>query len=114
MDKEIIKLLKDVIISIDTIESYIGSKKIFIDYNSSLLLQDAVERNIITIGEVMNILLKRIPEIPITNARKAVNARNRLTHGYDDIDNSQVWNIVINHLPILKTEVEGLLNETKN
>lgn len=114
MDKEIAKLLKDILMSIESIETYIGSKKIFTDYNDSLLLQDAVERNIITIGEVMNILLKKIPDIQITNARKVVNARNRLTHGYDDIDNSQVWNIVINHLPLLKAEVEKLLNETKN
>ena len=114
MDKEIAKLLKDVLMSIESIETYIGPKKIFSDYTDSLLLQDAVERNIITIGEVMNILLKKIPDIPISNARKAVNARNRLTHGYDDIDNSQVWNIVINHLPLLKTEVEKLLNETTN
>ena len=39
-----------------------------------------------------------------------VDARNRLTHGYDEIENTQVWNIVINHLPILKFEVENLLN----
>jgi uncharacterized protein with HEPN domain len=74
------------------------------------LLQDAVERNIITIGEAMNALLKLDPEIPILNARRVVDARNKLTHGYDEIENVQVWNIIINHLPKLKTEVDILLN----
>jgi len=95
---------------VQTIDNYIGQKKVFADYNSNLLLQDATERNLITIGEAMNLLLKRVPEIPITNARRIVDARNRLTHGYDEIESTQIWNIVINHLPLLKAEVKELLN----
>lgn len=109
MDNDKKKLLKDILICLDNIENYIGEKKVFTDYDANLLLQDAVERNLITIGEAMNSLLKRVPEIPITNARRVVDARNRLTHGYDEIENLQVWNIVIKHLPILKVEVETLL-----
>lgn len=93
------------------IETYIGTEKVFSHYDSNFLLQDAVERNLITIGEATGSLLKRMPETPISNARKAVDARNRLTHGYDEIDNAQVWNIVIKHLPIMKFEVEKLLNQ---
>jgi uncharacterized protein with HEPN domain len=110
MDNDIKKLLKDILMCIENIENYIGDKKIFAEYNENFLLQDAVERNLITIGEAMNSLLKRMPEIPVTNARKIVDARNRLTHGYDEIDNTQVWNIVINYLPILKAEAETLIN----
>ena len=73
------------------------------------MLQDAVERNLITIGEAMNLLLKKEPEIPISNARRIVDTRNRLTHGYDEIEVTQIWNIVINHLPLLKNEVKKLL-----
>jgi uncharacterized protein with HEPN domain len=109
MDNEIKKLLQDLLICIDTIETYIGEKKVFDNYDSNLLLQDAVERNLITIGEAMNLLLKKEPEILITNARRIVDVRNRLTHGYDEIENTQVWNIVINHLPLLRAEVITLL-----
>lgn len=111
MDNDIKKLLKDISMSIENIESYLGANKIFEKYDANLLLQDAVERNLITIGEAMNVLLKKMPTIDITNARKAVDTRNRLTHGYDEIENVQVWNILIKHLPILKSEVETLLNE---
>ncbi len=106
---EIKKLLKDIDICIEHIDKYIGAEKIFSNYESNLLLQDAVERNLITIGEAMNNLLKRKPDIAISNSRKIVDTRNRLTHSYDDIENVQVWSIVIKHLPILKQEVMLLL-----
>lgn len=81
MDNEIKKLLKDILICLEKIENYTGNKKIFADYSTNFILQDAIERNLITIGEAINLLIKRMPEIPITNARKMVDARNRLTHG---------------------------------
>jgi uncharacterized protein with HEPN domain len=106
---EVKKLLQDIIICLKNIENYIGENKVFTEYSENFLLQDAVERNLITLGEAMNLLLKKEPEIPISNARRIVDTRNRLTHGYDEIEVTQIWNIVINHLPLLKTEVEKLL-----
>ncbi len=111
MDNHIRKLLKDLLISIETIENYLGKERVFEMYDSNYLLQDAVERNVITIGEAMNSLLKIYPEIEISNARKIVDARNKLTHGYDEIENLQIWNILIKHLPILKIEVEKLIQQ---
>ncbi len=73
------------------------------------MLQHAIERNLEIIGEAMNNLLKIFPEIKITDARRMVNTRNKIIHGYDDIQPEQIWNIIINHLPSLKTEVKVLL-----
>ncbi len=111
MDNEVKKLLKDVLIALENIESYIGEKKLYSDYENNFLLQDAVERNLITIGEAINLLLKKESAIAISNARRIVDTRNRLTHGYDDIDCTQIWNIIINHLPTLMNEVKELLGE---
>lgn len=111
MNNEIKKLLKDILNSIEAIDNYTGLKKIFNDYDHNFLVQDAVERNLITIGEAMNGLLKIAPETSITNARKIVNTRKRLTHGYDEIDSTQIWNIIINYLPTLKVEVVKLLEQ---
>ncbi len=83
MDNEIRKLLMDVRLSMVSIEQYLGEKRIFEHYDGNHLLQDAVERNLITIGEAVNQLLKHDPKIAISNARKIVDLRNRLTHGYD-------------------------------
>ena len=105
------KILYDIKACIVNIENYIGMSKSFTAYDKNILLQDAVERNLITIGEAINTLLKLNPEVDITNARRIVNARNKLTHGYDVIENMQIWNILINHIPVLKKEVEHLLDE---
>lgn len=75
------------------------------------MLQDAVERNIEIIGEAMNNLLKIEPEIKISNSRRIVDARNKIIHGYDEIENAQIWGIIIKHLPLLKDEVSKYLNE---
>ena len=105
------KLLFDILTSINNIDNYIGKKKVFDDYENNPMLQDAVERNIEIIGEAMNKLLIIEPQINISNSRRIVDARNKIIHGYDEIENAQIWGIIINSLPILKNEVEEYLKE---
>ena len=109
MDNRTKKYLFDIITSINNIETYIGSYKSFEKYEKDGMLQDAVERNIEIIGEAMSKLLNINEEIAISNSRRIVDARNKIIHGYDEIENSQIWSIIINHLPKLKNEVEILL-----
>ncbi len=111
MDSRGKKLLFDVLSSINNIDNYIGEKKIFEEYEKNPMLQDAVERNLEIIGEAVNKLLVLIPDIPLTNSRRIVDARNKIIHGYDEIENTQVWGIIINHLPVLKQEVAHLLDQ---
>ena len=40
-------------------------------------------------------------------------ARNRLVHGYFDIDPNIIWDIVDNDLPFLKLQVENIIEEIK-
>jgi uncharacterized protein with HEPN domain len=84
---------------------------LFDRFESNQMLQDAVERNIEIIGEAINQLLKINPDIHITNARRIVDARNKIIHGYDSLEPVNIWAIVINHIPTLKQEVTDLLNE---
>lgn len=111
MDNKAKKLLFDIRSSIINIENYIGEKKEFEKYERSQMLQDAVEPNIEIIGEAMNHLWKIYPEINISNSQRIVDARNKIIHGYDEIENAQVWGIIINHSPILKKEVEKHLED---
>jgi uncharacterized protein with HEPN domain len=59
----------------------------------------------------MSRILKVAPEIKISNSRKIVDARNKIIHGYDEISDDVIWGIIVNNLPILKSEVENLLPE---
>ena len=58
----------------------------------------------------MNSILKIDNQVAISNSRKIVDARNKLTHGYDEIENLQIWSIIVNSLPVLKIEILGLLS----
>lgn len=57
----------------------------------------------------MNQVLKICPNIPITAARKVVDTRNFVIHAYDSLKPDMLWGIVINHIPLLKQEIEDLL-----
>ena len=103
------KYLFDIQSCINNIDKYIGDPKIYQKYLENEMLQDAVERNLEIIGEAINQLLKIQPDIKITNARRIVDARNKIIHGYDSIEPVNIWAIIINHLPILNAEVEELL-----
>lgn len=110
MDNKEKKYLFDIQTCINNIDSYIGEPKTFERFEQNQMLQDAVERNLEIIGEAINQLLKINPTIPISNARRIVDARNKIIHGYDSLESVNIWAIVINHLPILKVEIVDLLN----
>ena len=50
-----------------------------------------------------------MPDINISFAKAIVDMRNRVIHGYDSVDDYLVWKIVVKDIPILKQEVEVLL-----
>jgi uncharacterized protein with HEPN domain len=112
MDNEIKVWLYDILNAINEIESfYVNQKKEFAVYQADIKTKRAVERNIEIIGEAMNRILKKDLDISISNARKLVDVRNRIIHGYDSVSDEIIWGIVIKYLPILQNEVEALLNE---
>ncbi len=111
MSDEIKKYLADMLKALSEIEEFIGEKKDFRRFERSAMLRAAVERKLEIIGEAMNQALKLKEDLPITNARKIVNARNKLIHGYDEIDRVLIWEIVVNHLPILKMEILKMLKD---
>lgn len=109
MDEYIYAWLYDIKTSIEEIESYFPSGKVFLHYREDIKTKRAVERNIEIIGEAVSRILKVEPQIEISNSRKIVDARNKIIHGYDEISDDVIWGIVVNNLPILKSEVESLL-----
>ncbi|PQJ73817.1 DUF86 domain-containing protein [Polaribacter gangjinensis] len=112
MDNDLKTWLYDILCSINEIESYfIETPKMFEIYQNDLRTKRAVERNIEIIGEAMNRILKRNQPIKISNARKIVDVRNRIIHGYDTVSDAVIWGIVVKNLPVLQLEVEQLLNE---
>ena len=112
--RKIRKYLSDILSSILEIESFMADRpRMFATFRDDILFRRGVERNLEIIGEAMNRTLKINPEIPITSARKIVDTRNLVIHAYDSLMPEIVWGIVIKHLPLLKQEVENIINNDK-
>ena len=111
MDIEIKRWLYDILKAIDEIESFFTDQpREFVTYQNDIRTKRAVERNIEIIGEAMNRILVKDDTITLSNSRKIVDTRNRIIHGYDSVSDEITWGIVIKHLPILKMEIEKLMN----
>lgn len=104
------KYLFDIQVSIDSVFDYLGAERNFFDYKQNKLLRRAVERELEIIGEAAGRILKLDSDVKITNARKIVDLRNWVIHGYDKIDDVIIWSVITRHLPLLKEQVDNLLN----
>jgi uncharacterized protein with HEPN domain len=112
MDNDIKTWLYDILQSINEIDSYYDNKpRIFEEYVSDIKTKRAIERDLEIIGEAANRILKKNKDFKLDNVEKIIATRNRIIHGYDKISDDLIWSIVINHLPKLKNEVTGLLDE---
>ena len=49
------------------------------------------------------------PELEISNKQKIIGTRNKLAHEYDEVDPTILFLIVTKYLPLLKAEIENIL-----
>jgi len=75
------------------------------------LLRRGIERELEIIGEAINRILKINPDIEISEARRMVDLRNWVIHGYDRVDDVIIWGIISRDIPKLKKQVERLLEK---
>jgi len=112
MTEKQLKLLYDVKLAIEDIESYFQAEsKTYENYKKNSLLKRAIERNLEIIGEAINRILKEDPLFPIENALRIVGLRNQIIHGYDSVSDENIWGIVTVHLPKLKADIDSMINE---
>lgn len=111
MQREIRKYLFDITESIDSIEIYLKDRHDFNEYLSNKLLRRGIERELEIIGEATNRILKLDSSFNIDDARRIVDLRNWVIHGYDKIDDVIVWGIVSRDIPKLRKQIVNLLKE---
>jgi uncharacterized protein with HEPN domain len=87
----------------------------FEDYRSNAMLRGAVERQFEIIGEALARLIRLDETLAtrITEQRRIVAFRNALIHGYADVDDRVVWDVVETKLPVLRREIKALLSEAQ-
>ena len=77
------------------------SGKTLDDYLNTRILQLAVERCVITLGEAATVIIREDPEIMLSfpELPEIKGLRNRVVHDYDDINDETVWKAVTEFLP---------------
>lgn len=71
---------------------------------------DATMIHFINIGEMIDRLSNEIKEIhPEIPWRDIKDFRNLVTHNYFGIDADEIWDIIVNHLPKLKTDISTII-----
>lgn len=104
------KYLADIIAAIEKIQSFVQEVEEESFFNNPLL-QSAVERQLILIGEAAN-QLKKLGELKtFSNKHKIIAVRNRLVHAYISTEVDVIWKIVQDSLPELKDEATVLLKK---
>lgn len=75
------------------------------------MLKRAIERDLEIIGEAINRIITRDSSFinRITDSKAIIGLRNQVIHAYDSISDENIWAILINHLPKLKTEIDSLI-----
>jgi uncharacterized protein with HEPN domain len=101
--------LLDMLNAARAVQEFVTGKS-FADYEASLLLRSAVERQVEIIGEavraISEVFKQAHPEIPW---RPIMAQRHRLAHEYGDIDNSLIWTVATVHVPALIAQLEPLI-----
>jgi uncharacterized protein with HEPN domain len=112
MERKSPKLLEDIRDAVAFVRQAVAGKNLD-DYRRERLLRQAVERNFEVIGEAVGRLAKLDPATAarIDQHQRIISFRNLLIHGYDLIDDAQVWDVIQSDLPILEAQVTSLLGQ---
>ena len=112
MQLEAKKFLYDIQQSAQLIVKFTDAKT-FDNYSEEEMLRSAVERQFEIIGEALSQLAKLDPAIAekITGYQRIIAFRNILIHGYAQVDDRVVWDVLKENLPVLVNEVKAFLNK---
>jgi uncharacterized protein with HEPN domain len=76
-------------------------------------LRSGVERQLEIIGEALNSMSRADAELAsrVPDLRNIVGLCNILIHGYAEVDDARVWELIHDHLPTLRDTLQTLLAE---
>ncbi|MFA7527584.1 MAG: HepT-like ribonuclease domain-containing protein [Ottowia sp.] len=112
MSLRVLKYLYDIAAAAALITDFVGQADLA-DYRGHPMMRSAVERQMEIIGEALGQLSRSAPQVAqeIRGYQRAIAFRNILIHGYADIDDEIVWDVIHSSLPLLQEDVQRLQRE---
>lgn len=102
--------LVDILEAIEKIETRTGGGRKAFDADE--MIQVWVVHHLQILGEAANMLTEKLLEdYPNASWRKMIGMRHILVHHYFEIDHDVVWDVVENSLPVLKDQINMILDD---
>ncbi len=98
--------VQDIVESGRAIESYTRGKTLD-DFKADAMMQDAVARRLFIIGEAAKNISEEIKlEMPGIDWKNIARLRDKLGHHYWAIEVDKIWDIAVDHVPVLRKTLE--------
>ena len=111
MSGDVRSYLHDMAAAADLIQTFTAGRS-YATYSSDPMLRSAVERQFEIMGEALTHLARKDPAIAerVPEHRRVIAFRNILAHGYSNVDDRLVWDIVESKLPTLRQAIAALID----
>lgn len=112
MNQRVLKRLYDALDSAEAVGTFIAGRSLS-EYLSKRSLRSMVERELEKTGEALLVARGQEPDLVnlLPDLHRIVGLRHRIVHGYDELNDEQVWYIAANEAPILVSALRKILNE---
>lgn len=111
MNREFLDFVEDILDAMEKAELLVEEVS-YDQFETDFRINFAVIRALEIIGEASKRLPKglrdRYPQIPW---KGMAGMRDRIIHGYDDVDYQIVWGVVKNDIPEIKPRIQKILDE---
>ncbi|MCR4316301.1 MAG: DUF86 domain-containing protein [Planctomycetes bacterium] len=105
--------LNDILVAIEEIESFVGdlTRNEFLNDRKTI---QAVVANFTVIGESANYIEDELKDCIDVPWHLMTGMRNRIVHGYFDVDPEVLWDTISNELPDVKSKVGSFLSGSRS
>ncbi len=112
MPLEWLKLLEDMRMASESITRFAAGRTLA-HYLDDEVLRAAIERKFILIGEAASRLTKVAPEVAarVSELKSIIGFRHKWVHGYGEIDDRTVWDIVESGIPRLLAVLTTMIDQ---
>lgn len=111
MNQRVLKRLFDALDCAAAVGEIVAGKSLQ-DYLNDRSTRSAVERELEKVGEALLVARRIEPQLIdlLPDLHRVIGLRHRIVHGYDDLNDEQVWYIALHEAPELVLALQKILH----